>query len=40
MEKGYERFTGYADIYDDGRPSLPGKAIELLKKYIKKVLIQ
>lgn len=35
MEKGYERFTGYADIYDDGRPSLPGKAIELLKKYIK-----
>lgn len=34
IEKGYERFLGYADTYDEGRPQLPGKAIEILKKYI------
>ena len=34
IEKGYERFLGYADTYDEGRPKLPGKAIEILKLYI------
>ncbi len=34
MENGYERFLGYADIYDEGRPKLPQKAIEIIKKYI------
>lgn len=33
MEKGYDRFLGFADTYDEGRPKLPGKAIEILKKY-------
>lgn len=33
IEKGYERFLGYADTYDEGRPKLPGKAIDILKKY-------
>lgn len=33
MEKNYERFLGYADTYDDSRPKLPSKAIELLKIY-------
>lgn len=33
IEKGYERFLGYADTYDEGRPKLPSKAIELLKIY-------
>ena len=27
MEQSYERFLGFADIYDEGRPSLPSKAI-------------
>lgn len=35
MEKGYDRFLGFADTYDEGRPSLPGKAIEILKRYLK-----
>lgn len=34
MEKGYERFLGFADLYDEGRPRLPQKAIEIIKKYI------
>lgn len=34
IEKGYERFLGYADTYAEGRPQLPGKAIDILKKYI------
>ncbi len=33
MEKGYDRFLGFADTYDEGRPKLPGKAIEILKNY-------
>ena len=33
-EKLYERFLGYADTYDEGRPKLPSKAIELLKVYL------
>ena len=33
MEKSYERFLGFANIYDEGRPSLPEKALILLKKY-------
>lgn len=33
-EKLYERFLGYADTYDEGRPKLPSKAIELLKIYL------
>ena len=32
IEKGYERFLGYADTYDEGRPKLPRKAIEILKR--------
>ncbi len=32
-EKLYERFLGYANTYDEGRPKLPSKAIELLKIY-------
>lgn len=36
MEKIYERFLGFADTYDEGRPHLPGKAIEILKRYLKK----
>lgn len=35
IKKGYERFLGFADIYDEGRPHLPGKAIEILKRYLK-----
>ena len=34
MKNGYERFLGFADIYDEGRPHLPGKAIEILKRYL------
>ena len=30
MKNGYDRFLGFADIYDEGRPHLPGKAIEIL----------
>ena len=33
MKNGYERFFGFADIYDEGRPRLPGKTIEILKIY-------
>lgn len=33
-EKLYERFLGYADTYDEGRPKLPSTAIELLKIYL------
>lgn len=33
-QKFYERFLGYADTYDEGRPKLPGKAIEILKTYL------
>lgn len=36
IEKGYERFLGYADTYDEGRPKLPSKAIEILKFYFDK----
>lgn len=36
IEKAYERFLGYADTYDEGRPKLPSKAIELLKIYLDK----
>ena len=32
-EKLYERFLGYADTYDEGRPKVPSKAIEILKTY-------
>ena len=35
MKNGYERFFGFANIYDDGRPHLPAQAIEILKKYQK-----
>ena len=35
-EKLYERFLGYADTYDEGRPKLPKKAIEILKIYLDK----
>ena len=31
MEKSYERFLGFADLYDEGRPSLPEKAMEILQ---------
>ena len=34
MKNGYERFLGFAGIYDEGRPHLPGKAIEILKRYL------
>lgn len=34
MEKGYERFLGFADLYDEGRPKLPHKAIKIIKRYI------
>jgi len=34
IEKVYERFLGYADTYDEGRPKLPKTAIELLKVYL------
>ena len=34
MKNGYERFYGFANIYDEGRPHLPGKAIEILKRYL------
>lgn len=34
IEKGNERFLGYADTYDEGRPKLPSKAIEILKVYL------
>ncbi len=33
MEKSYERFLGFADLYDEGRPSLPEKAMEILQRY-------
>lgn len=29
MKNGYERFYGFANIYDEGRPHLQGKAIEI-----------
>ena len=32
-KKFYERFLGYADTYDEGRPKLPSKALEILKTY-------
>lgn len=35
MEQSYERFMGFADIYDEGRPRLPSKSIEILKRYLK-----
>lgn len=35
MEKSYERFLGFADLYDEGKPSLPEKAFEILKRYVK-----
>ena len=34
FQKNYERFLGFAQIYDQGRPELPDIAIEILKKYI------
>ena len=34
MKCGHERFYGFADIYDEGRPHLPGKTIEILKRYL------
>ena len=33
-KKFYERFLGYADTYDEGRPKLPSKAIEIIKTYL------
>ena len=33
IEKGYERFFGYANTYDEGRPKMSKKAIYLLKIY-------
>ena len=33
-QKFYERFLGYADTYDEGRPKVPSKAIEILKTYL------
>ena len=36
MEQSYERFLGFADIYDEGRPSLPNKAFEIIKRYTEK----
>ena len=35
MQKGFDRFSGFADIYDEGRPKLPNKSIEILKRYLK-----
>jgi len=35
MKNSYERFLGFADIYDEGRPSLPSKVLEILKRYTK-----
>ena len=35
MEKSYDRFNGFADLYDEGRPKLPNKSLEILKKYLK-----
>lgn len=35
MEQGFERFLGYADLYDEGRPSLPNKTFEMLRPYIR-----
>lgn len=35
MKNGAERFYGFAQIYDEGRPRLPEKAIEILKTYKK-----
>ena len=32
--KGRDRFIGFADIYDSGRPHLPKKTIEILKNYL------
>lgn len=34
MEQGYERFLGFADLYDEGRPSLPDKTFEMIRPYI------
>ena len=34
IEKLYERFLGYADMYDEGRPKLPSKVIDILKIYL------
>ena len=31
--KEYERFLGYANVYDESRPTLPKDAIEILKRY-------
>ena len=33
IENGYERFLGYANTYDEGRPKMSSKAISLLKIY-------
>lgn len=35
MKNGYDRFYGFANIYDEGTPNLPKKAIEILKQYLK-----
>ena len=34
MGTTYERFLGYAKTYDEGRPQLPNKALEILKIYL------
>ncbi|MBR3133961.1 MAG: helix-turn-helix domain-containing protein [Clostridia bacterium] len=34
IKQGYERFLGYADTYDEGRPKLPSKAIDIIKMYL------
>ena len=33
--KSYDRFKGFADLYDEGRPKLPNKSFEILKRYLK-----
>lgn len=35
MEQGYERFLGFANLYDEGRPSMPDKTFEMLRPYIR-----
>ena len=35
MEESYDRFKGFADLYDEGRPKLPNKSFEILKRYLK-----
>ena len=35
MGKSYDRFLGFADLYNEGRPKLPNKSLEILKKYLK-----